>query len=147
AERWSGLLMARRLRRNAMADFSGGLQRVNGMCARSVVWGLPKKPSPWSRIDSGLAFAAEFFKQLDLDLLNLEQPIVLHLQEVIDFFVQVPNLKLGFQIDFVIVFRAQAVPRFGPILTHHDNRRLHRRETGENQIEKDKWIRIERAGH
>jgi hypothetical protein len=31
--------------------------------------------------------AADFFEQLDLDLLNLEEPIVLAPQQVIDFFV------------------------------------------------------------
>ena len=45
------------------------------------------------------------FEQLNLDLLDLEQPIVLATQQVVDFFVQVPNLKFGFQIDFVIVLR------------------------------------------
>ena len=57
---------------------------------------------------SALVFAADFFQQLDLDLLDLKEPIVLAAQQVIDFFVQVPNLELGFQINFVIVFR----PRF-----------------------------------
>ena len=65
---------------------------------------------------------------------------------MVDFFVQMPNLKLGFQIDFVIVFRAQTISRFGAVLAHHDDRRLDGGETGENQIEKDEWIRIERSG-
>src|SRR6476660_207410 len=57
-----------------------------------------------------------------------------------------PNLKLGFQIDFVIVFRAQPVARLGPVLTHHDDRRLDGGQTGENQIEKNERIRIKRSG-
>src|SRR5438270_11631490 len=65
---------------------------------------------------------------------------------MVDFFVQMPNLKLGFQIDFVIVFRAQTISRFGAVLAHHDDRRLDGGETGENQIEKDEWIWIERSG-
>ena len=65
---------------------------------------------------------------------------------MVDFFVQMPDLKLGFQIDFVIVLRAQTISRLGAVLTHHDNRRLDGSETGENQIEKNERIRIERSG-
>src|SRR5437773_11028406 len=57
-----------------------------------------------------------------------------------------PNLQLGFQIYFVIVFRAQPVARFGTVLAHHDNRRLDGGQTGENQIEKNERIRIKRSG-
>jgi len=89
---------------------------------------------------------ADFFQQFDLDLLDLEQTVVLPAQQMIDLFVQMPDLELGFQIDFVIVLRAQPIARFGSVLTHHDNRRLDSGETGENQIEKDERIRIERSG-
>src|SRR6266536_2294875 len=65
---------------------------------------------------------------------------------MIDFLVQMPNLQLGFQIDFVIVFRAQTVARFGTVLAHHDDRRLDGGQTGENQIEKNERIRIKRSG-
>src|SRR5882724_4874890 len=65
---------------------------------------------------------------------------------MVDFFVQMPDLQLGFQIDFVIVFRAQTVSRLCAVLAHHDDRRLHCGETGEDQIEKDERIRIERSG-
>jgi len=51
---------------------------------------------------SAFAFAADFFEQLDLDLLNLKEAVVLTPQQVIDFFVQVPDLELGFEVDFVI---------------------------------------------
>jgi len=44
---------------------------------------------------SALPFAADFFQQLDLDLLNFKQPIVLPAQQMIDFFVQMPDLQLG----------------------------------------------------
>src|SRR6266576_414066 len=57
-----------------------------------------------------------------------------------------PNLQLGFQIDFVCVFRAQPVARFGTVLAHHDDRRLDGGQTGENQIEKNERIRIKRSG-
>jgi len=81
-----------------------------------------------------------------LDLLNLEEPIVLAPQEVIDFLVQVPDFEFSFEIDLVIVFRAQAVASLGPVLTHHNDRRLDGGQTGENQIEKNERIRIEGFG-
>ncbi len=55
--------------------------------------------------NSAFTLAAEFFQQFDLNLLNLEEPIVLPPQQVIDLLVQVPNLELGFEIDLVIIFR------------------------------------------
>src|SRR5438876_9450267 len=58
-----------------------------------------------------------------------------------------PNLQLRFQIDFVIVFRPQTVARLRAVLAHHDDRRLHRSQTGENQIEQNEWIRIKRVRH
>ena len=78
---------------------------------------------------STFAFAAEFFQQFDLDLLNLEEPIVLSSQKVIDLFMQVPDFEFGFEVDLVIVFRAQTVTGFGAILAHHDDGRLNRGET------------------
>src|SRR5439155_17810032 len=65
---------------------------------------------------------------------------------MVDFFVQMADLELGFQIDFVIVLRAQPIACFGSVLAHHDDRRLDSGETGKNQIEKDERIRIERPG-
>src|SRR6266545_6448491 len=65
---------------------------------------------------------------------------------MVDFFVQMPDLKLGFQIDFVIILRAQTISHLGAVLAHHDDRRLDSGETGEDQIEKDERIRIERSG-
>src|SRR5213080_3685701 len=66
---------------------------------------------------------------------------------MIDFFVQMPNLELGFQIDFVIVFRPQTITRLGAVLAHHDNRRLHSGETRKNQIEQNERIGIKGARH
>src|SRR4029077_20253257 len=66
---------------------------------------------------------------------------------MIDFLVQMPNLQFGFQIDFVIVFRAQTITRLRAVLAHHDDRRLHRRQTGENEVEQNEWIRIKRVRH
>ena len=79
--------------------------------------------------ESAFALAAEFFQQFDLDLLNLEQSIVLSSQKVIDLFVQVPDFEFGFEVDLVIVFRAQTVTGFGAVLAHHDDGRLNRGET------------------
>ena len=82
------------------------------------------------------AFAlADFFQQFNLDLLNLEQPVVLLSQKMIDFLVQVPNLELGFEIDLVIVLRPQSIARFRPVLAHHDDGRLQRSQAGEDEIQ------------
>jgi hypothetical protein len=78
---------------------------------------------------SAFAFTTEFFQQLDLNLLNLEEPIVLASQQVIDFFVEMPDFQFGFEVDFVIVLRAQTIAQLGAVLTHHDDRGLHRGET------------------
>lgn len=78
--------------------------------------------------------ASDSCEQLDLDLLNLEQPIVLTPHEVIDFLLEMPNLELGFQVDLVIVFRAQAITCFPPILAHQDDRHLDRREARQDQV-------------
>src|SRR5436853_4723536 len=81
---------------------------------------------------SALPFLANLFEQLDLDLLNLKEPIILLPQQVIDFFVQIPDFEFGFEIDLVIVLRAQAISRFGAVLTHHNDRRLDSGQTREN---------------
>src|SRR6266481_6190212 len=57
-----------------------------------------------------------------------------------------PDLELRFQIHFVIILRSQTVPRFCSVLTHHNDRCLHRGETRQNQIQQNKWIRIECSG-
>ena len=53
-----------------------------------------------------LAFAAEFFEQFDLDLLNFEKPIVLTPQKMIEFFVEMPDFQLSLEIDLVIILVA-----------------------------------------
>src|SRR6267142_663220 len=84
-----------------------------------------------------LAFAGQLFQQLNLNLLNLEKAVVLAAKQVVDFFVQMPDFEFGFQVDFVIVFAAQAVPRFAPVLAHHDYRRLQGRERRKNEVHQD----------
>src|ERR1043166_10042675 len=64
---------------------------------------------------------------------------------MIELFVEVPDFELGFEIDLVIVFRAQAVARFGAVLAHHDDGSLNGREAGEDQIQKNERIGIESA--
>src|SRR6266496_2940594 len=64
---------------------------------------------------------------------------------MIEFLVQMPDLELRFQIHFVIVLCPQPVARLSTILAHHNDRRLYRSETGENQIKENKWIWIECA--
>jgi len=88
---------------------------------------------------------ADFLQQFDLDLLNFKKPIVLLSQEVIDFFMQVPDLELRFEIDLVIVLGPQAIARLGPVLAHHDHGCLQRSQTGENEIEENERVRIEGA--
>src|SRR4029453_3320928 len=66
---------------------------------------------------------------------------------MIEFLVQMPDLELRFQIHFVIVFCPQPVARLSTILAHHNDRCLHRSQTGENQIKQNEWIRIECMCH
>jgi len=65
---------------------------------------------------------------------------------VIDFLVQMPNLELGFEIDLVIILRPQSITRFRPVLAHHDDGRLQRRQAGENEVKENEREGIERAG-
>jgi hypothetical protein len=52
------------------------------------------------------ALLPQFLQELDLNLLNFEEAVVLAAKQVIDFFVQVPDLQLRFEIDFVVIFSA-----------------------------------------
>ena len=58
--------------------------------------------------------------------------------------IKILDHDLGFEIDLVIIFRAAAVLFLLPVLAHHDERRLDRRDAGQNQIQQDKRERIER---
>src|SRR5436190_14489601 len=62
------------------------------------------------------ALAGKLFQELDLNLLNLEKAVVLAAKQVINFLVKMPDFEFGLEIDLVIVFGAQPVPRFAPIL-------------------------------
>src|SRR5204863_5008928 len=54
-------------------------------------------------------------------------PVLPRSQQMIELLMQVPDFQFGFEIDLVIVLRAQPVTRLAPILAHHDDRRLNRR--------------------
>ena len=55
---------------------------------------------------NGAFSLADFFEQLDLDLLNFEEAIVLPPKEMIHFLVQVANLEFGFEVDLVVILRS-----------------------------------------
>jgi hypothetical protein len=77
---------------------------------------------------SAFAFAAGFFEQLDLNLRDLKESIAFGTaQQVINFFVQMPNFEL--------VCRAQPIAGFSAVLTH-DNWRLNGSETDRIKLSK-----------
>src|ERR1044071_1886770 len=51
-----------------------------------------------------IALPGKLLQELDLNLLNLEKAVVLAAQQVIDFFMEMPDFEFGFEIDLVIVF-------------------------------------------
>ena len=102
-------------------------------------------------IGSGLSVpnffqSGHFGKQFDLDLLDFGQALPLAGQQMVDFFMQVPNLQFRLEVDTVVVLVAQAVLGFLPILAHLDHRCLNGSEEGENQVEQDKRIGVEGFG-
>ena len=54
------------------------------------------------------------------------------------------NLQLGLQVDFVIVLGGQPVFGRVAVLGHHDDRGLQGRQHGQNEVEKNVRIGIER---
>ena len=56
----------------------------------------------------------------------------------------VVNLLLGFVVDRKVDDRLMLIPGGLPILAHHDDRGLKRRDERENQIEQDErfWIKL-----
>jgi hypothetical protein len=69
---------------------------------------------------------AQVRQQLELEFLDLHQALPLVRQQVIDFFVQVPDLQFCLEVDLVVVLRANPVLRLLAVLAHHDHRRLDR---------------------
>src|SRR5262245_19678779 len=70
-------------------------------CSGSTIGGIP---------------AVDLLHQIDLQLLDLHEPVPLPAQELIQLRVQVPDLQLGLHVDAVVVLRPQAVPRVLAIL-------------------------------
>lgn len=126
---------------------SVGFQQVEDFIDCSMSVHQPRK----SRIDASsprrlvAILVPEFFEQLDLDLLNLEEALVLLPEEVIDFFVEVPDLELGFKVHFVIVLGLETVAGLRAVLTHHDDGCLDGGEAGEDEIQEDERVGIEAA--
>ena len=77
-----------------------------------------------------------------MQLLYLHKTIPLMRKEVIQLVMEMANFKLCFEIDLVIIPRTQSVFRLLAILAHHDDRRLERSQTGEQQVQQDERIRI-----
>jgi hypothetical protein len=62
---------------------------------------------------------------------------------VIQFFVQMTYFKLSLEIDPIVTLRSQAILRFLPLLTHHDDGSLKRGNCRQNKIKKNVGIGIE----
>src|SRR6266849_714944 len=75
------------------------------------------------------AGAAGLVHDLELNLLDLGEPLPLPGDQVIHLLVQVPDLELRLEIDAVIALGPQPVLRLEPLLAHHDDGRLDRGET------------------
>ena len=61
---------------------------------------------------------------LGVHLLDFQQVRPLLMDRQVELLVKSANLKFGLQIDLVIVFGAQAIPRLLAVLAHQDDRRL-----------------------
>jgi hypothetical protein len=85
----------------------------------------------------------QFVYKIKLDMLQFEEPAPLVLAQLIDLGDESSDFEFGFQVNFVILFCPQPVAMLLPVLTHHDYRRLNSGNTGKDQIEQDKWKRIE----
>jgi hypothetical protein len=74
----------------------------------------------------GLDFAASDHvpDHLGLHLLDFQQVRPLLMDRQVELLVKSANLQFGLQIDLVIVFGAQAIPRLLAVLAHQDDRRL-----------------------
>ncbi len=82
--------------------------------------------------------AHQLFHEIHLDLLDLQELLPLVLEQDVKLFVQMADLKLGLEINLVVVFRAKTISDFHAILAHHDHRRLYRRQARQDQVQQDK---------
>ena len=84
-----------------------------------------------------------FVHRFELHLLNFGQSLPLPGYQMIHLLVEVPDFKFGLEVDAIVALRPHAILHLLPLLAHHDDRRLQRRETGQDQIEQNVRIRIE----
>ena len=91
------------------------------------------------------SFGHKFFHEFHLNLLNLQEPLPLVDNQVVNLLVQMADLEFGFEIYPILMFGAQAIFGLLPVLTHHNDWSLYGRKAREYQVEKDEWIGIEWA--
>ncbi len=96
------------------------------------------------RRSRGNSFLSRFSHDLHLDLLDLQQPLPLVAEQVVDFFVEVPDFQFRLQVDQVIVLGTQTVLGLLPVLAHHDDGSLQGGDTGEDQVQQNKRIGVKR---
>src|SRR2546429_3925638 len=78
---------------------------------------------------------AQMLQQFDLPLLNVPQLVPLLEPQRIHFVVEIPNLDLRHQINFVILLGLYPVLMGLAVLAHHDDTRLQPRERRHDQIQ------------
>ena len=66
-------------------------------------------------------------------------------QDTAHFVVDVFDQDLGLEVDFIVVFGAAAVLFLLSVLAHHDERRLNCGHAGEDKIQQNEWIWVERT--
>src|SRR4029077_2623377 len=86
--------------------------------------------------------ADQIVDHLDLDLLDLEQMLPLMVDQLIELVADRAHLEFGLEVDLVVVLGPHAIARLLPVLAHHDDRRLDRRQQRQGEIEQNVRIRI-----
>ncbi|EFX60286.1 hypothetical protein DAPPUDRAFT_278239 [Daphnia pulex] len=66
---------------------------------------------------------------------------------MVDLLMQPQNLQLGAQIDLIIMRRRLTILVRLPVLAHHNDGRLHRRQRRKQQVQEDEGIGIKRHPH
>lgn len=92
-----------------------------------------------------LFLVQDLLHQLNLYLLQFKHALPELQIDVVNFFVKLPDLKFGFQVDLVVILRPQAVLGLLSILAHHDHGGLQRGNAGKNQVHQDKGVGIKRV--
>jgi hypothetical protein len=86
----------------------------------------------------------EALQHLDLHLLQAHQLRPVRVAQGVQLFAQRADLHLRGEVDLVVVGGVHPVAGRVPVLRHHDHGRLQGRQAGEQQVEQDVGIRIER---